>query len=126
MRGLRRFFITSRFTFVRQAKADDQDAVRRWREAQHVQSAIEAPYRHEAPLRVVLAVVLRDGCRFPLEIGRAFEVQSALGDVACVFLRIVADFHTLSTLLIVVTLIMASSKKFYPPAYGADMVWYAI
>src|SRR3989344_2663661 len=78
--------------------------------------------RDEALFTVIAARILPDDREFPFECLHHIEAQAALGDVACVFLRVVVDFHTLSTLLIVVTLIMASSKKFDPPAYGADIV----
>jgi hypothetical protein len=82
--------------------------------------------RDEALFTVIAALILPDNRELPFECMRHIEAQAALSDVACVFLRVEADFHTLSALLIVVTLIMASSKKFDPPAYGADIVWYAI
>ena len=84
--------------------------------------------RNEALFTEIAARILLDDREFPFECLHHIEAQAALGDVACVFLRVVADFHTVLTLLIVVTLILASSKKFDPPAYGADMdiVWYAI
>lgn len=64
-------------------------------EAQHMQSGVKKPQRHNARLGIFIARVLPDHCRTEIGLGHPLEAQAAFTDVALILRIIEPDFHCL-------------------------------
>jgi hypothetical protein len=75
------------------AKADDADATRDGREAQHMQPPTQPAHRDKSRLGVELALIALDGSNRPIEFGHQLERQAALANVLVILGWIKLDEH---------------------------------